>query len=160
MKDIKNINFKANKLSSVNSWSYLAKIFKKIILNKFKNINIGFIEVIDNNEKYYFGDNNSHLRAKVHILSKDFYVMLGSGGELGVSEAYAAGIWKSDDLVSLIRIIFKNKDVMWQFEECNKKKLFPKKTNIHCFWCCNPFDTVPCFLPYSYSKNVFKVFGC
>lgn len=53
-----------------------------------------------------------------------------------------------------------DKDVMWQFEECNKKKMFPKKTNIHCYWCCNSFDSVPCFLPYSYSKGTFKVFGC
>ena len=48
-----------------------------------------------------------------------------------------------------------DKEVMWQFEECNKKR-YSLKTNIHCFWCCNPFDTVPCFAP-CYSKNTFKV---
>ena len=131
MKDTKDINTIANKLSPVNSRSYLAKTFKKIILNKFKNIKIGFIEVVDEDETYCFGDNNSNLRAKVYVLSKDFYVMLGSGGELGVSEAYAAGIWKSDDLVNLIRIIFKNKDVMWQLESIFTKIISPINKFIH-----------------------------
>ena len=39
-------------------------------------------------------------------------MFLGSGGVLGASEAYTAGLWKSNDLVKLVQIILKNKSIM------------------------------------------------
>lgn len=39
---------------------------------------------------------------------------------------------------------------------------WPKKTNIHCWWCCFPFDTIPIPIPTRYypRKDIFKVYGC
>ena len=39
-------------------------------------------------------------------------LFLGSGGTLGAAEAYTAGYWYADKLVSLIQIIIKNKKTM------------------------------------------------
>jgi hypothetical protein len=48
---------------------------------------------------------------------------------------------------------------MSQFMECNKKKMWPQKTNIYCFNCCHPFDHTPCALPFKYQNGIFHVYG-
>lgn len=42
-----------------------------------------------------------------------------------------------------------------------KEKELPKKTNIWCWWCCHPFDTVPRFIPTKYDelRRRYKVTG-
>lgn len=39
---------------------------------------------------------------------------------------------------------------------------WPLKTNIHCWWCCFPFESTPIPIPTFYNKSneTFKVFGC
>ena len=49
--------------------------------------------------------------------------------------------------------------IMIYFNEYNKRKEWPKVSNIKCLWCCHNFDNIPCALPYSYSDNTFYVFG-
>lgn len=34
------------------------------------------------------------------------------------------------------------------------------KTDIHCWWCCHKFDTIPCILPEKYHKTFFYGSGC
>ena len=48
---------------------------------------------------------------------------------------------------------------MSQFMECNKKKIWPQKTNIYCFNCCHPFDHIPSALPFKYQNGIFHVYG-
>jgi len=48
---------------------------------------------------------------------------------------------------------------MSQFMECNKKKIWPQKTNIYCFNCCHPFDHTPSALPFKYQNGIFNVYG-
>ena len=48
---------------------------------------------------------------------------------------------------------------MSQFMECNKKKIWPQKTNIYCFNCCHPFDHTPSALPFKYQNGIFHVYG-
>jgi hypothetical protein len=49
--------------------------------------------------------------------------------------------------------------IMIYYNEYNKRKEWPKVSNIKCFWCCHNFDNIPCALPFSYSENTFYVFG-
>lgn len=37
---------------------------------------------------------------------------------------------------------------------------WPQSTNIHCYWCCHPFQTVPYGLPVKYLDAKFFVTGC
>ena len=32
-------------------------------------------------------------------------------------------------------------------------------TNIYCWWCCHPFDTIPCCIPYKYLEETYHVYG-
>lgn len=110
------VDIAAGRLKSSTKGNYLSGIFKSIILKRFNNIQFGHIKLTDGNEVYSFGDPESESTVHVQVLSPDFYLLLGSGGLMGAAESYTAGCWKADDLVALIRNIFRNKDVMSQLD--------------------------------------------
>ena len=72
----------------------------------------GYIHIKDTQKEYKIGNDKSDLRVNLEITSDEFYVLIGSGGLMGASEAYALGLWKVDDLVKLIQIMVRNKDLM------------------------------------------------
>jgi len=45
-------------------------------------------------------------------------------------------------------------------ESVNNKPVIVEKTNIACWWCTYEFDTMPCFIPERYDRDVFYIFGC
>lgn len=49
--------------------------------------------------------------------------------------------------------------LMVQFQEANKRNEWPKTTNLHCFWCCHSFDSIPWGIPIKYTNDVFQVDG-
>ena len=58
------------------------------------------------------------------------------------------------------KVLKKNlRNILYEFMDSNKEKVWPDKTNISCWWCCHKFDNVPCSLPYSYKKEKFYVRG-
>ncbi|OUW62655.1 MAG: hypothetical protein CBD58_01550 [bacterium TMED198] len=131
MKVKSRVDLSVEKFSKNKNSGFLSKVFKKTIIKKFKNIEIGHITLVDKDEVYTFGDSSSSMKAKVEVLSSDFYVMLGSGGSLGVAEAYAASTWRSDDLVMLIRIVIKNTSLMNQLESVWARLLEPLNSFLH-----------------------------
>ena len=56
-----------------------------------------------------------------------------------------------------------NSHVMYsmnQFNIANNNNNWPKKTDIHCWWCCHSFNTVPVAIPTKYCNDSFTVYGC
>ena len=92
---MKTVNVKdiSDNISNKNKNSFLAKFFKKNVLNKFNQLENGYIKIIDEQDVYEVGDNKNNLKCEINIHNIDFYVFLGSGGLLGATEAYAAGLW-------------------------------------------------------------------
>ena len=125
------VDHSANRLSELKKSTFLVSIFKNIILKKFKNLKVGYIHITDGKEVYEFGDKKSELQSKINILSSEFYVFLGSGGLLGVTEAYTAGFWRADDIVTLIRIMIRNSHIMKQLDSGWAKLLKPLNNYIH-----------------------------
>ena len=97
-----------------------------------KHIQFGHIHLTDGNGEYSFGDTESESTVQIEVLSPDFYVLLGRSGILGAAEAYTAGCWKADDLVALIRTVFRNKDVMGQLD--SGWALLAKPLNLFVHW--------------------------
>ena len=121
----------ADSVSSSKKSTLLSSVFKKALIKKFKNIEIGFIELIDKNDKYYFGKSSDKLKASITVNSQEFYVFLGSGGTLGVSESYMAGYWESDNLVALLQIVLKNRPVLESLDSGIAKLIQPINKKIH-----------------------------
>ena len=111
--------------------SILAKIFKNLILSQFRKINHGCIILNEGNKKIIFGDQGSSLKVEVNIYSDEFYILAGSGGDLGIAEAYAAGYWDADDMVKLIQIVIKNQEVQKSLEGGLAKLISPINRYIH-----------------------------
>jgi len=131
VKDNRRVDLAADRLMAIKKPSFLATFFKKIILKKFEQLKFGFLIISDGDEEYRFGDVGSKLKANVQIFSPEFYVFMGSGGLLGVTESYTAGYWQSNNLVSLIRIVIQNKDVMNQLDSGWARLFKPVNNYIH-----------------------------
>ena len=81
MKNTLSVKHLADYIEKKNNTSFLTKMFKKALLNKFKGLKIGHLIIEDENETYTFGDSNSKKIAEINILSQEFYVFVGSGSE-------------------------------------------------------------------------------
>ena len=111
--------------------TFLTSIFKSGLQKKFKNLETGHISVNDRDETFTFGDSSSDEKVSVDIHSQEFYVMTGSGGALGIAEAYVAGYWSSDDVVKLFQIILRNRDILLSLEKGFAKLVKPINKMIH-----------------------------
>jgi cyclopropane-fatty-acyl-phospholipid synthase len=56
------------------------------------------------------------LRAEVEILDPRFWRQAALGGSLGVAEAFLDGRWRTDDLVSVLRVVVRNRDALLALE--------------------------------------------
>ena len=111
--------------------TFLTSIFKSGLQKKFKNLKTGHISVNDGDETFTFGVSSSGESVSVDIHSQEFYVMTGSGGALGIAEAYVAGYWSSDDVVKLFQIILRNRDILLSLEKGFAKLVKPINKMIH-----------------------------
>ena len=126
-----NVKDISENISSKKGISFLSSFFKKNILNKFANLEYGFIKIIDCEKTINVGDDSTQLKCTITIQNNDFYVFLGSGGLLGASEAYAAGLWECDNLVVLTQIMARNQKLMTSLDSGFAKLLIPINKLIH-----------------------------
>ncbi len=69
----------------------------------------GRIELIEGAERNEFGSaGDSALHADLEVLDPRFWRRLLLGGGIGAAEAYADGLWRTDDLTSLLRVMARN----------------------------------------------------
>ncbi|MAJ45445.1 MAG: hypothetical protein CMF96_11980 [Candidatus Marinimicrobia bacterium] len=125
------INYLVDKLKSENKNSILINLFRKQILKKFNNLIYGKITVEEKDRKFEFGNSNDKLSVNVTILNDKFYSYIGTNGLIGASEAYTLGYWKSDDIVKLIQIIFRNKETMQSMDSSFSNFVKPLNSLIH-----------------------------
>ena len=126
-----NIKDISNKISTKKTTGLLNTFFKRNVLKKFKQLENGSIKIIDGNETFIVGDTNNNLKCEITINSIDFYVFLGSGGLLGATEAYAAGLWECTDLVVLTQIMVRNQRMMSNLDSGMAKLIVPINKLIH-----------------------------
>ena len=131
MRNNRSVDVLAGRLSSERKRGILSAFFKRVILKKFENLALGLIVFTDGDEIHSFGDRSSEMRVNVRVLSPEFYVLLGSGGLVGAAEAYTSGFWETDELLLLIRIVLRNKEVLGKLESGWSKMLDPLNIAIH-----------------------------
>ncbi|GLQ45961.1 cyclopropane-fatty-acyl-phospholipid synthase [Dyella lipolytica] len=52
------------------------------------------------------------LSVHVHVKDMDFYRMVATHGSVGAGEAYMDGLWECDDLVALVQLLVRNRDLL------------------------------------------------
>ena len=121
----------SKKITQRNKISILNNFFKKNVLKNFRNIKVGFIKINDGNDIFKVGNKDDMLKCSISIESPDFYSFIGSGGTLGATEAYAAGLWNCSDLVVLTQIMIRNQELMVNLDSGLAKLFIPINKLIH-----------------------------
>jgi cyclopropane-fatty-acyl-phospholipid synthase len=94
---------------------WVADFAKTQILKQLNKLHKGQLTLIDNGEKYTFG-NRSDIQATITVLDPRFYGEIAFGGSIGAGEAYMLGYWTADNLTNVIRLMAINQQVMDNLE--------------------------------------------
>ncbi|MGB4247990.1 MAG: cyclopropane-fatty-acyl-phospholipid synthase family protein [Pseudohongiellaceae bacterium] len=91
----------------VDRW---ARSFVLSVLSQLRN---GRILLQDGDEQEIYGEENPQaLTAHIQVLSPEFYTDLVRGGSIGCGESYMRHHWRSNDLVTLVRVMVLNLHVL------------------------------------------------
>ena len=87
----------------------LFKISDKIVFNTLKNIEFGYLELINHNgELFKFGNPNDQLKANLIIKNPNFTYNLIKGGSVGFAESYMKNDFETKNLSDLIEVTARN----------------------------------------------------
>ena len=87
----------------------LFKVSDKIVFNNLKNIEFGYLEVIDHNgELLKFGNPGDQLKANLIIKNSNFTFNLIKGGSVGFAESYMRNEFETKNLSDLIEVTARN----------------------------------------------------
>jgi len=87
---------------------------RRAILKRLGRIEHGYIELIDGPELHRFGNlMPGELQARVVVHDPQFYADFALGGSVSAGEGYIHRAWDCDDLATLVRILLRNKDVLY-----------------------------------------------
>jgi cyclopropane-fatty-acyl-phospholipid synthase len=92
----------------------ITRLARKLVHNQLSKINTGEIVVRENHNEYYFGrvTDDFPVRVYIDVIHPSLYTDVAFGGSPGSGEAYMKGSWRCSDLLGLVRIFLRNRDVM------------------------------------------------
>ena len=94
----------------------LNQLSDKFVLWNLNKISHGYLQIIDSKgNKYFFGNNNSSLKAKLKINDPSFCFNLLKKGSSGLGESYINSEFETKDLPSLIELTAKNINIIHKF---------------------------------------------
>jgi cyclopropane-fatty-acyl-phospholipid synthase len=101
-------------LISEDNPGLITRLARKLVHNQLSKIKAGEIVVRENHNEYYFGrvTDDFPVRVYIDVLHPSLYTDVAFGGSPGSGEAYMKGSWRCSDLLGLVRIFLRNRDVM------------------------------------------------
>ena len=94
----------------------LSTIPDKIVFNILKDIEFGYLELLNHDGKQYkFGNPNDSLKAKIIVKKSNFTFDLIKGGSVGFAESYMKNDFETDNLSNLIEITARNITQIYKF---------------------------------------------
>ena len=94
--------------------SPLATLGRSLLLSRLKHFEQGELRLVEAGRQHVFGRRREGfpLSCTVHFDSAQAFADVAFGGTVGAGEAYIRGLWRCDDLVSLVRIFIANREQM------------------------------------------------
>ncbi len=101
-------------LISEDNPGLITRLARKLVHNQLSKIKTGEIVVRENHNEYYFGrvTDNFPVRVYIDVMHPSLYTDVAFGGSPGSGEAYMKGSWRCSDLLGLVRIFLRNREVM------------------------------------------------
>ncbi len=112
---------------------FLDGIAKAAVHSRLKNLRLGRLQWTEGDQSYSFGELSERctLSASVTVTDARLYSEMAFGGSIGAGEAYMYGYWQTDDLVTLLRILLQNRDVVDGMEKGLARWAQPFEKTMH-----------------------------
>ncbi|MGD8471793.1 MAG: cyclopropane-fatty-acyl-phospholipid synthase family protein [Desulfobacterales bacterium] len=97
----------------------LDRLARRAIFTLLKRLVYGRITLVENSHRHHFGkvSDRCSLQAEIVVYHPQMYSRIFFGGSIGAAEAYMEGLWSTDDLTTVMRILALNQKA---FEDMEK----------------------------------------
>jgi cyclopropane-fatty-acyl-phospholipid synthase len=111
----------------------LDKLGRRAVFSRLERMQIGHLRLVLPGEEYRFGDSDpdAEPRASIEVLDPAFFSELAFGGSIGAGEAWMHGLWDCDDLVALVRLMLRNREVLDGIDTGTSRLTAPLKRLFH-----------------------------
>ncbi|AIY64414.1 SAM-dependent methyltransferase [Pseudoalteromonas piratica] len=119
-------------ITQENDLSWFTSRCRSLVLNALNKIENAGLEIEENGQITFLGNENSELRGKLIVLDPSLYVDFIKGGSIAAAEAYIAKKWTSPNLTELIRVFARCGETLDSVEA--NKSLLTKLKNFLFHW--------------------------
>jgi cyclopropane-fatty-acyl-phospholipid synthase len=88
------------------------RFLRQQLLGQLSQLRHGRLLLSDDGEQLEFGDAAADLQIHMEILGPAFYRAVATNGSVGAGEAYMDGLWRCDNLVGLVQLLVRNRDML------------------------------------------------
>jgi len=99
--------------------STLDKFARRAVLSRLEGLESGQVIVVEGDEQTAYGRCTEEFPEAVtlRVQGPRFYSDIAFGGSVGAGEAYINGLWTTDDLTTLLRILLRNRAVLEKMDK-------------------------------------------
>ncbi|MGA9572970.1 MAG: cyclopropane-fatty-acyl-phospholipid synthase family protein, partial [Lysobacterales bacterium] len=92
---------------------------RRLVLRQLQRLEVGCVLLTEGGFNTAFGQAqaDAELVARIEVMDSSFYADLAFAGSIGAGEAYMRGSWQCEELVSLVRILLRNRHVLDDMEK-------------------------------------------
>ncbi|OOG43551.1 cyclopropane-fatty-acyl-phospholipid synthase family protein [Rhodanobacter sp. C05] len=88
------------------------RFLRQQLLGQLSQLRHGRLLLTDDGEQLEFGDATADLQIHMEILDPAFYRAVATNGSVGAGAAYMDGLWRCDNLVGLMQLLVRNRDML------------------------------------------------
>ncbi|MFY8352796.1 class I SAM-dependent methyltransferase [Pseudoalteromonas sp. SSM20] len=119
-------------LTQESELSWFTSRCRSLVLDALNKIDNAGLEIEENGQITFLGNDKSELRGKLIVLNPSLYVDFVKGGSIAAAEAYLAKKWTSPNLTELIRVFARCSSTLDQVEA--NKSFLTKIKNFLFHW--------------------------
>ena len=119
-------------LTQENELSWFTSRCRSLVLDALNKIENAGVEIEENGQITFLGNQDSELRGKLIVLDPSLYIDFIKGGSIAAAEGYLNKKWTSPNLTELIRVFARSSSTLDQVEA--KKSLLTKIKNFLFHW--------------------------
>jgi cyclopropane-fatty-acyl-phospholipid synthase len=113
---------------AANSARGIEALTRRAVQARLRRLSVGTLRVHDG-EEHVYGSGGPTARVTIHDART--YTDLALGGSIGAAEAYMHGLWDSDDLTGLLRVLLRNRQVLDDLESGTARLMAPLQRALH-----------------------------
>ncbi|MBQ4856216.1 class I SAM-dependent methyltransferase [Rhodanobacter sp. B2A1Ga4] len=88
------------------------RFLRQQLLDRLRQLRHGRLLLTDDGVQLEFGEATAELQIHMEIRDPAFYRAIATNGSVGAGEAYMDGLWHCDNLVGLVQLLVRNRDLL------------------------------------------------